>query len=138
MGFNSSSIWRKTKLAELHGELEKLSKNKNDEKNIKEKVQSDNEDSGAEEDEMKVDNNQVNISNKTLFLSNRKKRWNKLIQMKINLWKEMLARVKIEEQIMRVEQIVTLYKVNRFLQTKTVVFFLIVIDFLRMDFDLRI
>jgi hypothetical protein len=65
---------------------------------IKEKSSSDEEDSGAEEEEeeeeMTVDNNEVNNPNEDQNLQ------------------ETLARVKIEEQIMRVEEIVTLYKVN--------------------------
>ncbi|CAF4235916.1 unnamed protein product, partial [Rotaria sordida] len=57
-----------TKLVELRQELEKLNKNKKEDKKMEEKKsQSDDEDSGAEDktvdedDEMNVDNNQVNI-----------------------------------------------------------------------------
>ncbi|CAF1328694.1 unnamed protein product, partial [Adineta ricciae] len=90
-----------TKLAELRGELEKLNQNRKEEKaNSKGKVESDEEDSGAEEDdeeqetdEMPVDNNQEKEApNEDQSLQ------------------ETLARVKLEEQVMRVEEIVTLYK----------------------------
>ncbi|CAF4410647.1 unnamed protein product, partial [Adineta steineri] len=91
------------KLAELHGELEKLNKITKEQKITKEKqIESDDdeEDSGAEdksideEDEMKVDNNQEkeNPSNEDQSLQ------------------DTLDRVKIEEQIMRIEEIVTLFK----------------------------
>jgi hypothetical protein len=67
-----------TKLGELRVELEKLSKNINEEK----KARSDDED---EENDQQEDEN----------------------------LQETLARVKLEEQIMRVEEIVSLYKVKR-------------------------
>jgi hypothetical protein len=77
-----------------------LNENKKEEKTIKEKSSSDEEDSGAEEEEeeMTVDNNEVNNPNEDQNLQ------------------ETLARVKIEEQIMRVEEIVTLYKVNNLIE----------------------
>jgi hypothetical protein len=79
-----------------------LNENKKEEKMIKEKSSSDEEDSGAEEEEeeeeMTVDNNEVNNPNEDQNLQ------------------ETLARVKIEEQIMRVEEIVTLYKVNNLIK----------------------
>jgi hypothetical protein len=77
-----------------------LNENKKEEKMIKEKSSSDEEDSGAEEEEeeMTVDNNEVNNPNEDQNLQ------------------ETLARVKIEEQIMRVEEIVTLYKVNNLIE----------------------
>ncbi|CAF1330307.1 unnamed protein product, partial [Adineta ricciae] len=90
-----------TKLAELRSELEKLNQNRKEDKaNLKGKVESDDEDSGAEEDdeeqetdEMPVDNNQEKEApNEDQSLQ------------------ETLARVKLEEQVMRVEEIVTLYK----------------------------
>ncbi len=75
-----------TKLAELRLELEKLNKNE------KKKIQSDEEEEEGD-DNMKVDDNQ-NTEDQSL--------------------QETLTRVKLEEQIMRVEEIVSLYKVKNF------------------------
>ncbi|CAF0761874.1 unnamed protein product [Rotaria sp. Silwood1] len=95
-----------TTLAELRQELEKLNKNVKEDKKIDEekKSQSDDEDSGAEDesidedDKMNVDNNEKKETE-----DNNEPNEDQSLQ-------ETLARVKLEEQIMRVEEIVALYK----------------------------
>ncbi|CAF3928096.1 unnamed protein product [Rotaria sordida] len=89
-----------TKLDELRTELEKLNKNKNEEKKIEKKIQSDDDDEDKsinDENEMKVNNNQEEESEKNNSNEDQS-------------LEDTLNRVKIEEQIMRVEEIVILYK----------------------------
>ncbi|CAF1180950.1 unnamed protein product [Rotaria sordida] len=87
-------------LDELRTELEKLNKNKNEEKKIEKKIQSDDDDEDKsinDENEMKVNNNQEEESEKNNSNEDQS-------------LEDTLNRVKIEEQIMRVEEIVILYK----------------------------
>ncbi|CAM4768442.1 unnamed protein product [Rotaria magnacalcarata] len=89
------------KLTELREVLDKLNKNiKGQQKTKEEKSESedDDEDSGAEVDEMNVDDNQKKPTEENNNLNE-----DESLQ-------ETLDRVKLEEQIMRIEEIVTLYK----------------------------
>ncbi|CAF0722341.1 unnamed protein product [Rotaria sordida] len=94
-----------TKLAELRQELDKLNKNRKEDKKIEEKKsQSDDEDSGAEDKSFDEDN-EMNVDNNEKKETEENKEPNEDQSLQ-----ETLNRVKIEEQIIRVEEIVALFK----------------------------
>ncbi|UJR35385.1 hypothetical protein I4U23_028142 [Adineta vaga] len=96
------------KLAELRGELEKLNKNIKEQKSNKNgKVQSDEDDSGAEDKSIDDDEDEEEEEENEMHVDNNQEKENTNDDQSLQ---ETLARVKLEEQVMRVEEIVTLYK----------------------------